>query len=200
MFVVFSALGLENSQMAELYVIGSVSGGSDFDETSRLYCKWKCVVDKNNSNTDHPAHWMHVGGRVEGTTQQATLQYDRMLVWSHPIDIHYAFTSTVGWPRFYCEVWHVDDYDRHRLKGYGMCILPTTPGVHSVECVTWKPAKGAHQSIFEGLVPSRLEFAEGEDILLGQDKRQGQWGLTTGSVHLDINILCRGLNGKSLEL
>ena len=188
--------------MAELYVIGNILGGTDFDETSQLYCKWKCVTEKNNLGLDEHsnAYWTHVDGMVEGCTQQATMQFDRMLIWSHPVDIHFSFTSTVGWPRFYVEVWHVDDYDRHRLKGYGTFMAPTTPGTHTIECVTWQPAKGPDQSVFEKLLPSRVELADGPDVLLGHEKRRDQWTTTAGSVHFELSILCRGLADKALRL
>eukprot|EP00750_Incisomonas_marina_P024141 INCI5088.10.p2 GENE.INCI5088.10~~INCI5088.10.p2 ORF type:complete len:189 (+),score=33.53 INCI5088.10:268-834(+) len=188
--------------MAELYIIGNVVGGTEFEETEQLYCKWKCVTERNNLNLDpkQQAHWFHLNGKLEGTTQQATLQFDRMVQWCHPIDIHFAFSSTIGWPRFFCEVWHVDEYERHRLKGYGMCMLPTTPGIHTVECVTWRPSKDASSGPFDDLLPSRLEFEDGEDVLLGHEKRQQQWGDTAGSVHLEVSILCRGLAGKNLRL
>jgi len=186
--------------MAELYIIGTVSGGSDFEETERLYCKWKCISDENNTNDGPHNFWRVLDGTEEGTTQQATMQFEQLLHWSHPIDIHYAFTSTVGWPRFYCEVWHVDEYNRHRLKGYGTCMIPTTPGVHTVECVTWRPFSGPDNKVFEGLLTTREEFADGPKILLEGDKRTQQWGETTGSVYLELNILLRGLAGKNLRL
>jgi B9 domain-containing protein 2 len=189
--------------MAELYIIGSVVGGTDFEETEQLYCKWKVVSERNNMNVDTSArssHWMHVNGRLKGITQQATAQFDHMLLWAHPIDVHFAFTSTVGWPRFFVEVWHVDEYDRHRLKGYGTCMVPTSPGTHSVECVTWRPAEGASESLFDGLLTPRLQFADADEVLLGHEKRQHQWGETSGSVHLELSILCRGLAGKNLRL
>jgi B9 domain-containing protein 2 len=188
--------------MAELYLIGNVVGGTDFEDTSGLYCKWRVVAKRNNLNLSAQAHgyWVHLNGKLEGTTQQATMQFERMLLWAHPIDIHFAFTSTVGWPRFYCEVWHVDDYDRHRLKGYGMCMVPATPGIHTLECVTWQPASGAAESGFDGLLTSRLEFDDGVDMLLGHEARRHQWGTTAGSVHVELSVLYRGLKGKSLQL
>ena len=97
-------------------------------------------------------------------------------------------------------MWHVDDFERHRLKGYGTCLVPTTPGIHSVECVTWRPAKGASESVFDGLLTPRLEFKDGVEMLLDHSRRQHQWGVTSGSVHLELSVLCRGLAGKNLMM
>ena len=30
-------------------------------------------------------------------------------------------------------------YDVDVADGYGFCHVPTVPGIHKVECVTWKP-------------------------------------------------------------
>ena len=35
------------------------------------------------------------------------------------------------------------------LDGYGFCHVPTVPGVHDVDCVTWRPV-GSYRDQFTG--------------------------------------------------
>eukprot|EP00075_Anas_platyrhynchos_P015189 XP_027304442.1 B9 domain-containing protein 2-like [Anas platyrhynchos] len=44
-----------------------------------------------------------------------------------------------GWPKLHLEVWHQDSLGRSELLGYGFCHVPSTPGCHSLTCVTWRP-------------------------------------------------------------
>ena len=37
------------------------------------------------------------------------------------------------------EVWHHDAFGRSEIYGYGFCHVPTSPGMHKVEVVTWRP-------------------------------------------------------------
>ncbi len=36
-------------------------------------------------------------------------------------------------------MWHHDKYGRDDLYGYGFVHVPTAPGAHEVECLTWRP-------------------------------------------------------------
>ena len=42
-------------------------------------------------------------------------------------------------PKLHFQVWHQDGYGRSELYGYGFCHVPTSPGEHRIECVTWRP-------------------------------------------------------------
>ena len=45
-----------------------------------------------------------------------------------------------GWPKFFIEVWQVDDDGRYSISGYGIATVPFTPGQHSIEVKCWRPS------------------------------------------------------------
>ena len=51
-----------------------------------------------------------------------------MHAWNHPIDVHFASASMLGWPRIILQVWKLDEYGRTILSGYGFAHFPTSPG------------------------------------------------------------------------
>ncbi|KAI5704605.1 hypothetical protein M8J75_007139 [Diaphorina citri] len=66
--------------MAEVYVIGQIIGASDFPDKT-LFCKWGISFGTN---------WKLISGKKEGQTQVDSPVYDKLTVWSHPIDVHFA--------------------------------------------------------------------------------------------------------------
>ncbi|KAM9168549.1 LOW QUALITY PROTEIN: B9 domain-containing protein 2 [Mergus octosetaceus] len=115
--------------MAELHVIGQLVGASGFPQRS-LFCKWGLHAG---------SAWKLLEGLREGQTQVDDPQAGDMAYWCHPIDVHYATKGLQGWPKLHLEVWHQDSLGRSELLGYGFCHVPSTPGCHSLTCVTWRP-------------------------------------------------------------
>jgi hypothetical protein len=54
-------------------------------------------------------------------------------------DVHYATKGIQGWPKIHLEVWHHDAFGRSEIYGYGFCHVPTSPGMHRIDVVTWRP-------------------------------------------------------------
>jgi len=46
-----------------------------------------------------------------------------MTVWSHPIDVHYACHSPVGWPKLVFQVLKLDQYGRYDLGAPFCCLF-----------------------------------------------------------------------------
>ena len=60
-------------------------------------------------------------------------------VWNFPLDVQYCSTNPHGWPRLVVVL-----YDRDVLiKGYGSCLLPTTPGQHTKYVRMFVPASSS---------------------------------------------------------
>ena len=60
-------------------------------------------------------------------------------VWNFPVDIEFNSTNPYGWPRLVLVL-----YDRDVLvKGYGSCLLPTTPGKHTRYVRMFVPASSS---------------------------------------------------------
>ena len=104
--------------MAELHVIGEVSGGSGFP-SHNLYCKWSVHAEGT---------WSILAGLKEGQTQVDNPENEDYAVWAHPIDLHFTTKGLKGWPKLHFEVWHQDGFGRNEIYGYGFCHIPTSPG------------------------------------------------------------------------
>jgi len=104
--------------MAELHVIGEISGGSGFP-SHNLYCKWSVHVEGS---------WSILAGLREGQTQVDNPENEDFAVWSHPVDLHFTTKGLKGWPKLHFEVWHQDNFGRNEIYGYGFCHVPTSPG------------------------------------------------------------------------
>ena len=113
----------------ELHVIGEIVGAADFSLPS-LFCKY---------SVETGANFRLLQGITSGQTQCDMPQDGESALFSHPIDVHYAVKGIDGWPRLRLEVYGVDRYGRVELAGYGCCIIPTSPGTHQLQCVTWRP-------------------------------------------------------------
>ena len=54
------------------------------------------------------------------------------VVWSHPVDVHYAAKSLVGWPKMWFQVWCMD---RHGRRTSPVTASATYPPAR--ECTRW---------------------------------------------------------------
>lgn len=99
--------------MAEIHIVGEISGGYNFSGHS-FFCVFEVV---------HGVQWRHVEGRPRGSTHVMENHHDGV-VWSFPIDVHYAAQSIQGWPKIAIQVWALDEYGRKDLAGYGTCYVP----------------------------------------------------------------------------
>ena len=120
--------------MAELHIVGSIDSGHGVAEAaglSDLFLKWTLESGPN---------FRVVQGLSTGQTHCDHPDDAEAAVWSHPLDVHYTLKGIDGWPRISLEVWGVDRFGRNELAGYGVCMVPTTPGLHRLECATWRPS------------------------------------------------------------
>ncbi|KFG28193.1 B9 domain-containing protein, partial [Toxoplasma gondii p89] len=76
-------------------------------------------------------------------------------LWNHPIDLHYAVSSVVGWPRCRISVWKLTNLGTVENVAYGTVSLPTAAGHHEFICHTWTPL-GTYSEEFAG-AKTRLE-------------------------------------------
>lgn len=49
------------------------------------------------------------------------------------------FSISLGWPKINFQVYHYDKFGRAEVYGYGFCHIPSSPGTHAVDVVTWRP-------------------------------------------------------------
>ena len=84
------------------------------------------------------------------------------------------------------------------LAGYGCCYIPTSPGMHHLDCVTWLPAGSFYDRLkatFLGTSPS-LNHPE---IVYSDVDRLELNTRTTGSIHLDLQILLLDFRTRGVE-
>lgn len=96
--------------MAEVHIIGQVVGASNFN-TKDLFCYWKVIVGSK---------WTFIAGDREGQTQVDLPGEDGLIVWGHPIDLHYSTSTCVGWPKIFFKVYCRDKYDRNEFSMFSL--------------------------------------------------------------------------------
>uniref|UniRef100_T1JIR5 B9 domain-containing protein 2 n=1 Tax=Strigamia maritima TaxID=126957 RepID=T1JIR5_STRMM len=175
--------------MAEVHVIGQIVGASGFP-TQSLFCKWGLHAG---------GAWKIISGVKEGQTQIDISQFDNKSYWSHPIDVHFATKGIQGWPKFYFQVWHHDRFGRDELYGYGFCHIPTTPGIHHLDCPTWRPTGSLFDSVNQFFLGGGPQLRNVNNIFCANDRFRL---LTTsmGTVHLEVGILLRNFDKYGVEL
>eukprot|EP00118_Oscarella_pearsei_P014924 m.130790 g.130790 ORF g.130790 m.130790 type:complete len:176 (+) comp38037_c0_seq33:464-991(+) len=174
--------------MAEVHVIGEVSGATSFP-SSNLFCKWGVVAGKQ---------WKLLAGLAEGQTQVDYPQDGEQANWCHPIDVHYACKGLQGWPKLHFEVWHQDMFGRNELYGYGFCHVPTSPGSYNLECATWRPSGDIWQqiqSLFLGGGPQ----LKSKDLIYDGTDRYRLRTEAMGFVHVQIAVVLRNFQKFGVE-
>eukprot|EP00208_Stichococcus_sp_RCC1054_P008738 CAMPEP_0206151598 /NCGR_PEP_ID=MMETSP1473-20131121/38902_1 /ASSEMBLY_ACC=CAM_ASM_001109 /TAXON_ID=1461547 /ORGANISM="Stichococcus sp, Strain RCC1054" /LENGTH=158 /DNA_ID=CAMNT_0053549145 /DNA_START=56 /DNA_END=532 /DNA_ORIENTATION=+ len=157
--------------MAELHISGEIEGCKGFPG-SNLFCEWGIAVGDS---------WEVLQGLERGRTQVDSARGSAF--WAHPLDMHLIARGLAGWPKLHFQIWSRQKGGRAQIRGYGFCHVPATPGVHAVECSTWRP----QQSAAGGIVHS------------GEDRFRLQT-VTSGIVRLRLNVLVRNFQRYHVQL
>ncbi|GMI21183.1 hypothetical protein TeGR_g8404, partial [Tetraparma gracilis] len=136
--------------------------------------------------------WQLLGGSVEGCTQvDATGGSGVDAVWDHPIDVHLGVSTPVGWPRLRVEVWSRDAGGTNVLAGYGFCNVPSSPGAHSVDIVTWVPSGSLNERLSGFFLGTKPQL-EDPGIVSNTAPGEGRFGLkceSSGIVYVHFEVL-----------
>ncbi|GAB6027754.1 B9 domain-containing protein 2 [Chamberlinius hualienensis] len=174
--------------MAEVHIIGQLIGAKGFSHKS-LFCKWG--IHTGNS-------WRLLSGLAEGQTQVDSPAVDDTSYWSHPLDLHYATKGIQGWPKLHVQVWSLDSYGRQELCGYGYCHVPTSPGINTVECVTWLPVGSFRQQITQNIIGGAMHLCDESTVYSGSERYQLQTE-SKGTVSIEIGIILRNFEKFGVE-
>jgi B9 domain-containing protein 2 len=174
-------------KMAELHVIGEITGASGFGGQS-LFATFEFVTGLN---------WSHVGGQVKGTTHIMENTYDG-IAWSTPLDVHFSMPSVQGWPKIAMQIWSLDGHGRQDLQGYGVCFVPL-PALQDVviEVPTWKPTYWHPSGMVRWYRQFRQMFMGGNPVLRNDTivhSNDDRYRLNTtsgGTVTLRLNVITR---------
>eukprot|EP00736_Rhodelphis_marinus_P002029 Rmarinus@m.24156 len=168
--------------MAEVHIIGQIVGATGFDHLKGLLCKWEIEAGHG---------WRLLEGIESGQTQVDFPVDGEEVVWSHPVDLHYATKSVQGWPRLRIEVFHQDEYGRNDLAGYGVVHIPGCAGHFRFDCVTWRPEGDFWTEVkafFIGGTPQLKDSSLVDD----PTDRYRMRTVSTGEVQLSLSVLLRG--------
>lgn len=174
--------------MAEVHIIGQIRGATEFPSTS-LFCKWAMHAG---------GAWKLIAGRHDGQTHVDSPVNDDETAWSHPLDLHYATKGIQGWPRLHLEVWHQDVHGRSQLYGYGFVHVPTSPGLHELECMTWKPVGSRQEELQSYFVGGCPHLRSPELVYSGVDR----YKLSTqamGKVRVRMSLVFRNFDKYGIE-
>lgn len=174
--------------MAEVHLIGQIVGASGFPEKS-LFCKWGIHTG---------GAWKVLAGLREGQTQVDNPHYHTTAYFAHPIDVHFATKGLQGWPKLHFQVWHQDNFGRNELYGYGFCHVPTSPGIHNIECPTWRPSGTYREQISQSFLGGGPQLKNPDLIYSGAD-RYKLHTIAMGNVHLQIGVILRNFDKFGIE-
>ena len=117
---------------------------------------------------------------------------------AHPIDLHFACSSLKDWPKISVEVWSHDSFGRNILAGYGCCFVPTSPGMHHVDCVMWLP-EGTFMDRVRSLFLGTSASLNHIDIVHSDVDRLELNTKTMGIVHLDLQVMLLDFKGRGTQ-
>ncbi|XP_015431801.1 PREDICTED: tectonic-3-like [Dufourea novaeangliae] len=186
--------------MAELHVIGQISSAISFKQ-SRLLCKWSFHAGNG---------WKVLNGCEEGQTQESCDLYTNEPVWDHPIDIHYTTQTLQNSPKLLLQIYCRDTHERILFTSYGVCNIPLSPGLHSIECHTWKPIGNWKDRLRDKFLGITLQL-KSPNVLVNSLDRFELLTESMGTVKMEIHILTRNfekygchimikMNGKTFAL
>ena len=84
------------------------------------------------------------------------------------------------------------------LAGYGSCFVPTSPGMHHVDCVTWLP-EGSFLDRLKSLFLGTSASLDHIDVGHSDVDRLELNSKTMGSVHLDLQVMLLDFQGRGTQ-
>ncbi|XP_052768884.1 B9 domain-containing protein 2-like [Mya arenaria] len=174
--------------MAEVHIIGQIYGATGFPDHS-LFCKWGIHAG---------GAWKVLAGDREGQSQVDNPVNQEAAFFGHPIDIHFATKGLQGWPKLHFQIWHQDSFGRNELYGYGFCHVPTSPGMHNIECQTWKPSGTYREQITQSFLGGGPQL-KNPDLIYSSALRCKLVTTAMGTIHLKIGVILRNFDKFGIE-
>lgn len=109
-----------------------------------------------------------------------------------------GFTISSGWPKLHLQVWNQDSFGRCQLYGYGYCHVPSSPGQHRLQCVTWRPVGTWQEQLAQMFVGGGPQLRSPDLIYSGADR----YRLHTeamGTVELELCVILRHFERYGIE-
>ena len=115
-----------------------------------------------------------------------------------PVFSFYPIIPISGWPKIHFQVWHQDSFGRNELYGYGFCHLPTSPGIHNIECPTWRPSGTYREQVSQSFLGGGPQLKNPDLIYSGAD-RYKLHTVAMGTIHLQLGVILRHFDKYGIE-
>uniref|UniRef100_A0A7S2C8P0 B9 domain-containing protein 2 n=1 Tax=Florenciella parvula TaxID=236787 RepID=A0A7S2C8P0_9STRA len=184
----------------EVHLVGELNKAVDID-LPNLHCHWKMLTEDKTEKHD-AQHWVLISGADEGFTQisaAAASQNQASAVWNHPLDMYYASSSVKKWPHMYIEIWSQDSYGRNDIAGYGVVLVPATPGTHELECVIWRPYGTFMERLSASFLGGWPQLTNPEKTVL-DESRYPLMTETVGAVHITLSVVTSRTDDLGVKL
>ena len=173
----------------ELHVIGELQGG--YSLGTGVCCRWQF---------DYGNMWIPLDGNIDGQTQVDYPSDGNMVVWCHPLDVHFLCKGLQGWPRLLLQVWNIDEIGRLHLAGYGFVHIPNMAGSFEMEVTTWRPVgtlKEEIATLFLGTTPNLRDI----DVLYRKawSHRNRITTQSSGVIRLKIDVVLRSFSELNVD-
>jgi B9 domain-containing protein 2 len=179
-----------------LHVLGEVVGGVGFPDG--VTCRFAL-----EAGVAGDLAWEKSEGEDAGQTQVAYSEEGDgadEAVWAHPLDVHFLAGSLRGWPRMTVEVWRLDEAGRMEICGYGMCHVPSTPGVHDVDIVTWRPIGTPLQELAALYIGGAPRLSRASYVYSRRTERHELLTTGSGTVRVRFELVMRNFPTHGVEL
>jgi B9 domain-containing protein 2 len=178
----------------EIHFVGQILGG-DFPEDTNAFAAYHIA---------HGSEWSLVGGDSSGQTQvdYPVSPVDQLMIWSHPLDLHYYTKSLSGWPQIVFEVGKLDFFGNKQLIGYGFGYLPSFSGFHTIEIDVWRPLGTAREetlAFFLGGSPTLIHTDLIANLTKAREERCHLYTRTAGKIFVECEVLMRNLQQHDIQ-
>ena len=185
----YYAISYRVSLMAEVHILGNLSGARNFKESS-LCCKYEIIAGQG---------WNLLEGISSGQTHVDSPIEVNQFVWNQPIDLHYNTKSLAGWPKLAVKVFQQDMFGRNSLIAYGFAHIPSKPGIHDVEINTWRPVGSASDELNSRFLGTAVHLID-ETLVYEPVDRFRLMTKTMGIVNSKIMVVIRNFKKSGITL
>mmetsp|Transcript_10091 Transcript_10091/g.12639 ORF Transcript_10091/g.12639 Transcript_10091/m.12639 type:complete len:220 (-) Transcript_10091:22-681(-) len=179
--------GYFNQKMPEVNFIGEIIEATGFHLHQGLSVYYKFIWD---------SPWTLLQGNACGQTHTAVVSWSQKTTsvpLNHPLDIHFAAPSTVGWPKILVIIRGMDSYGRSLISGYGFAHLPTQSGFHCIDIHCWRPTGSMRDEIAAFFLGNTAHLTN-DDIICNKAAWTSRCRLVTvpaGNIKLSFSVILR---------
>ena len=95
---------------------------------------------------------------------------------------------------------NLDEYGSKQIFGYGICHLPTSVGLHEIECPIWRVVGSTLQEAYAFFLDIKPQLRDTKLIYeTAQQDRHKICTVSVGSVKLRLSVLLRNFKKFNLE-